>query len=777
MAGIVHVLIPASFGDAPPDQPIARAWDYGWQNIHDGLDGIAIDLPALKLAGNARGVIPLNIKVKDPIWPGRDMIDVSVSVRPGEKRTLWLDLRDRILPHDSLYLAIASAAPDFDATALDGAGIRLVFKPREAAKAEHVADRFNQVADNWGFLVEEHTASKRAGLYQRLFADITDLLRVDPDHEQGRAYWADINYRPENLPPVTPPQAPAGVPGWAFNQVEDLKLVRRFIEWWIDERQVSYGDFGGGISDDVDLVQQWPGLALMGAIPDKVNASLRALSDAVYKNGMIENGLGRIATDELHAYEEGLNTNAARLYLNWGEPKAIERLMDNTRGLQRVLLVNPAGHRHFASSWYGGRKIYRDEPWSWQKPYAFTVLHGPSLLGLYNGSPQARALVTETVDGWLAHGKPDAKGVMSYPNEINWYSDKERVGDGGGATIPLQSVWTAWRFTGDTKYLAPIAARVARSGPATLNDIPENVYDTLAQGGAWRDAVAADKGSDPYTLFVKWQATGDTAPLAKLHGDAILDKLQHEWMYTKGHWWSDRVEQPSQLLQRARLGGIALSRNLHMPGHAVSWQFAEAGAAEQVAILVPNATPTKLRVIAYNLSAVAQAATMSTWNIVAGEWRVAMSTSTDEGKTLTPLAPPTTALLERSSALPVSFAPGTTTVIDLELVRETMPVEQRPDLGIGSDDVKRSGRRVDVTVHSLGAVAAPGGEAQLLRGDQVIARAAIPALPAPTDLLPKTAQVRLTVPAGASASGLTVRVSLRDDALEVTRVNNRVDLP
>ena len=40
--------------------------------------------------------------------------------------------------------------------------------------------------------------------------------------------------------------APAGVPSWAFRQLEDLKLAQRFVDWWIDERQVPYGDFGGG---------------------------------------------------------------------------------------------------------------------------------------------------------------------------------------------------------------------------------------------------------------------------------------------------------------------------------------------------------------------------------------------------------------------------------------------------------------------------------------------------------------------------------------------------
>ena len=98
--------------------------------MHDGLDGIAIDLPALKVKPTHDGLIPLNIQVKDPIWPQRDMIDVSVSVSPGEARTLWLDLRDRILTDDSLYLTIASAAPDFDAASLKGMNIRLVFKDR-----------------------------------------------------------------------------------------------------------------------------------------------------------------------------------------------------------------------------------------------------------------------------------------------------------------------------------------------------------------------------------------------------------------------------------------------------------------------------------------------------------------------------------------------------------------------------------------------------------------------------------------------------------------------
>ncbi len=54
---------------------------------------------------DARRVIPMNIEVKDPLWPMRDMLDFTFSVKPGEPHTLWLDTRDRILPNDkSIYI-------------------------------------------------------------------------------------------------------------------------------------------------------------------------------------------------------------------------------------------------------------------------------------------------------------------------------------------------------------------------------------------------------------------------------------------------------------------------------------------------------------------------------------------------------------------------------------------------------------------------------------------------------------------------------------------------
>jgi len=46
-------------------------------------------------------------------------------------------------------------------------------------------------------------------------------------------------------------------------------------------------------------------------------------------------------------------------------------------------------------------------------------------------------------------------------------------------------------------------------------------------------------------------------------------------------------------------GGVALVRNAPFPGHLVSWRFDAPAGARSVALLIPEATPTASRLIAY----------------------------------------------------------------------------------------------------------------------------------------------------------------------------------
>lgn len=324
----------------------------------------------------------------------------------------------------------------------------------------------------------------------------------------------------------------------------------------------------------------------------------------------------------------------------------------------------------------------------------------------------------------------------------------------------------------------PIETRLAKAGLAALAEFNENAFHALPMGVQLLATapVKAEASGDPFALYSAWAATGDRSWLERLHADAIADKAQHMYMYTEGHWWSDRVDQPNEILQRERLGGIALRRNQTWPGNTVSWRFDQPEAATQVAILVPNPKPDAFRVIAYNTTNQSQRAIMTGWTVTAGSWTVKAATSSDGGATLTPID--TRQLtLERSASTEVTFAPGTTTVLDFTLDQASSPVEQRPDLGIGTDDVIVQGRRVAVTVHSLGSQPAAGGAVTLVDATgREVARSMVPALTAPTDLTPKTTTVRLSVPAGVDPAALSVRVALPGDAQEVTRQNNQVPL-
>ncbi|HEX3085298.1 MAG TPA: hypothetical protein VHP99_12280, partial [Pyrinomonadaceae bacterium] len=439
---LVHVIIPAA----------------AWENINDGLDGIAIDLPPLHLKGTKGEYLPLNIQVKDPLWAQRNMLDFSFSVKRDEGRTLWLDLRDRFLrPRTALYLTIASADPDFGPGALDGARVRLIFKPKPEALREFVVDRFTQARDSYAMLIEEHTNNPKLNLYNRFAGDITDLLSRQ-QHWVAQTYWYDSN-RSHPKPVFTQPVAPAGVPLWAFRQVTQLRSLSSFVNWYIDHRQIENGEFGGGLSDDGDLTNVWPATALMGCDPEKIKESLTREMDAFYREGMFTNGLPTIQADELHSYEEGIQVLGQSLLLDYGDPKQIERAMETSRSVIKLTGINSAGHRHIRSSYYNGNKMAEEEPWGYSKPSSILVLHPGIMLVDYNGNPKMKQIITELADGFLAHRKKDAGGRAGLSIAIRFADDQE-VPNNRGSVLPV--LWAAWKWTGDEKYLAPFLDEGAR---------------------------------------------------------------------------------------------------------------------------------------------------------------------------------------------------------------------------------------------------------------------------------------------------------------------------
>lgn len=769
---VVHILIPSDFREAPAGSRRAVS-TYSWANMPGGLDGIAIDLPPLKVQPTHGAYFPLNIQVKDPIWPLRSMLDVNVSVKPGEAHTLWLDTRDRILPNDrGLYISIAGAGADFGRASLEGAEVRLVFKTRKDALVEHIIDRFTQVRDNYAFIVEEQPKTRRLNLYTRFESDITDLLRVDPEHTLGRQYWYDYN-REQPDPPAAIAATPPDTPAWAFRQAELLRSIKRFVGYYIDQRQIENGEFGGGLSDDGDLTNAWPGTALMGAMPDTILRSLLRQMDAFYEQGMFTNGLSTIQTDELHSYEEGIQVLGQSLLLDHGSPKQLERAMETAAALERITGINKAGHRHIRSSYFSGTVIAEEGVWGWSKPSSYLALHPAIALVDFNGTPRVKKWLLELADGLLAHYKVEDSGVRSIRATVEFATDTDLPGN-SDRTWPL--LWAAFRWTGDRKYVQPFLD----AGPRSLQALNANALDQMGMRQAWGPQVLSSSGlqarNDAMRHFA-WQVGGDARQLESLYGDQIKAAALREYINTEGSLWIDRVNVPMAEIQRARLGGVALVRNMYVPGHVVSWRFDGMNADEKVGLLVPDATPRHIRVLSYNLDNQPVTAEMTAWDVDPGTWE--MTVGTRAGLADGPLANASTKTidLERSASVAVTFAPRTYTVIELRHVSAGTPYWARSDLGLVRDDIRVTGRTMNVTVHSLGSVDAPASRVVLRdRSGREVASTKVPALKAPTDLKPRRATVSLSLPRNVDWTGGRVTIEAARGVKEITLRNNEAKL-
>jgi hypothetical protein len=496
---------------------------------------------------------------------------------------------------------------------------------------------------------------------------------------------------------------------------------------------------------------------------------------------MFTNGLPTIQADYLHSYEEGINCLGQNMILDYGNPKQLERAMETARGVNSITGVNSAGHRHFRSMYYSGTKVAEDSVWGTSRGYSYLVLQPEQLLVEYNGSPIGKSAVLELADSLLAHRHKNAEGNFELPTSIRFSNDQEE--NATRTYFPWPLFWTAYKWTNDQKYLPPIFD----GGLFTLIGVNANTLDLLNIRKDWGQRFV-DRASAPVAIrspeirgsaekHFAWQVSGDKNYLVDLYTGQIEFCELLDYINTEGSLWSDRVGVPYIDLQRARLGGVALVRNGTFPGHVVSWQFAAPAKDTSVAILVPFSNRRHITIVAYNLEEKPVKATMTGWDIDPGVWEISQGIdSTDDDKADRDVATHSL-LFERSRAIEFTFAPRTTTILTLNLKQPGTPYWQRPDLGIGKEDVQIKDREIHVRVHSLGAVAS--STVNIVFRDEtgkVVASSRVEPIAPPIDLLPKTAEVVITLPVGVPTENGTVEIDPERTIEEITLLNNCVRL-
>lgn len=718
-------------------------------NADEGLDGVEITLPPMAVKATHGDVFPMNIRIKDPLWLMRDLTDFSFSIEPDKGYKLWFDTRDRILPEGrGLYITISGAGADLDEDLLAGAKVRLVYKKKNDAKIEHAEDRLTQVRDLYGFSVEEGPAlTHKLNHANRLIGDLDDLLKIDPDNWLGQAYRYVITRDIKNRPGYKIPEAPKGVPEWAYLQSEYLKGLAKVINFYIDERQISNGEFGGGLSDDDDFTNSFVGTALMGIEPEKTLNSVRLMMNAFYDQErdpydaslkqrslpLFTNGLATINTDQLHAYEDGIQAVGQMQLLDYGNPVDINHAMETTKRVyDYVTGINSKGHKHFKSRFFGGTWMSEDEPWVWSDGYSYNLLHNAYNLVKYNGNPLAKRLILELADGLLPH---IVKNSLVH-TEINFNTDTiDSIRGGGSATDQWQVFLAAYELSGNKKYLSPIEDKIKRP----------RVFDENA--------------------------------IVKRYTDRVKDLKAREFINTDGSVWIDRVVIPDNDLQEDRLGGVALTRirNAYQQ-HNVSWKFKRQTEYSDVAIFLPLSDSNKINVISYNIGDKHIRADMSVWNITPGRWKISQGIDSNGDYKADSNKKEEIVDLERGDSITIDFLSHKYTIINLQLIEASSKSnDQRPDLGISKPGIKIEDNKVTVRVFSLGSVKTPPTKIELRDANGVVVSTQmISPVEAPLDLTPRWVDIKFELPVDVDLRHGIIQIDPGNEIDQITKLNDSV---
>jgi len=715
------------------------------ENSDSGLIGVEIEIPSLQVSPTHGDVFPMNLRIKDPLWLMRDLADFSFSIKPGNAHTLYIDTRDRMLPEGrALYLTLAGAGADLTPELLQGTTIRLIYSSKEDVLTEHIEDRFTQMKDLHAHNVEESPRSPRLNSYNRFYADLHDILKYDPDHWLTKTYWYWASRDQSSRPDYEISEAPDGIPEWAHLQVEYLRHLERVVMHFIDERQISNGEFGGGLSDDGDLTNMFVGTAFVGIHPERILESLLLHMTAYYDQDrdpydaalkqrslpLFTNGLATIHTDYLHALEEGIQVVGQLQHVDHGNPLHFNRGMETAkRLLEDIVQENPQGHKLFRSMYYGGTEISKEDPWQWSDPWGYHMLHTLYFIARYNGNPDLRNLVIDMADAILAHA--DDEGNVY--TRIHFETGDVRGSSGIQGTWPV--FLAAYQFSGDEKYLELVSDRVQK-----------------------------ERDFDPERLVERYR-------------EEITELGVREYIHIDGSIWIDRIHSNQDAIQQDRLGGVAMRRINHMyPQNYVRWKIQEPGNFESLAIFLPRANRERIVVIAFNLDQEVRHADMGLEDIIPGQWKIRQGLDTTGDQQIDRYSSEEIVDLQRDDIVNFQFEPREHTIIQMELVEPAAKgYWERADLAIGRDDVNVSGDRVTVRVHSLGAIDTP--ETVLELRDQnggLISRVNVPSLKAPLDLVPKWTDIRIDVPEGIDLTHGSVTVDPENSIQQISRSNTSV---
>ena len=419
----------------------------------------------------------------------------------------------------------------------------------------------------WLWLEQHMVADSEA-----LAADLAVLRKKFPDDALIAMYAGEKIATPGAGALSAPhPNAPA----WSAAQLEALQRLRDVAHYWVDQRQIPNGEFGGKTDDDVELLRWWPVLMFSG--DRKAREGFRKLGDGVWFSPRMHEGYSKVARDVEHSSEFVADT-VPLLALVTLDPEWISRLGYSYRYMRELWTGrNARGELAFKSAWLGATEILVEAPrnrdvsmnaraakavryhaWLTGDAAASRLLHDWSLMwanaAARTDKGKPRGLFPASIrwpDGAVNGDEPSWHESKMFWDYYDW------TGDGR----LYDQLLFSWLDTHDAKLLEPLTDTLA----LLEKHVPSNDSNTGAAGSAAAAVARLMRSGEFWNVVTQWRLetndarfdvflrqhgpaylryrlTGDSAPMAETIESSLLSVLRfNRPMRTTEVLFTDRV--------------------------------------------------------------------------------------------------------------------------------------------------------------------------------------------------------------------------------------------
>jgi len=352
----------------------------------------------------------------------------------------------------------------------------------------------------------------------------------------------------EPIPWAPCPTVP-GAPEWAVLQREGLEKLADIVEWWIDNRMLSNGEFGGGWGDDCEMYRWWAPVLFAFHDP-KIADAQAAFSRAVLSQPHHRRGYTEIFSDVEHTAEDTGDTITPMMHIDPDNAEWSDRAARIMELMETVWTGrNGRGRLQFKSTYFNVERVSDDPYQACDTPRHLAAMQPSLLYWLRTGDERAGRLFTAWMDCWVdaaareADGKPAGviPGAIYWPDgalgrdDAVWWEPKNNP-EPALYRWPTAVNWVTdtllqtWWMTGNDRYLEPIRSmatiRLDFLGKRPAGDGPPGSlpwcaarmgsrlsgtlakYRFLTGDDEFDDILARD--ASPY---VRFRLNGDTGPL------------------------------------------------------------------------------------------------------------------------------------------------------------------------------------------------------------------------------------------------------------------------